>query len=112
MKTVLTGELARKRQQIMRSHNFLLVGLLALVSIAALAFSRLPRGGPYRLWIFLGSILTLELGGIYGIVQHDNKLCRELGFMCPFCGEPLYEARALIVNTLCPKCGRDIQPRP
>ncbi len=114
MKTVLTGELAIKRQRIARSHNLRLIGLLALMFVPVLpvlAFRQLPRGIPYASWICLGLIIVLEAGGIYSIVQHDNRLCRELGFMCPFCGKPLYENRALIWNTLCPKCGKDIQPR-
>jgi len=49
--------------------------------------------------------------GISQIIKHDNQLCHLLGFLCPFCPKPLYEPRALIANTLCPKCGKDVVNR-
>ena len=114
MKTVLTGELAAKRQRIARSHNLRVVAMLATFLAAGLVFAlMLPRGRPHSSVViaFLICLLVVEGYAIYRIVQHDNELCREIGFMCPFCGKPLYENRALIWNSLCPKCGRDIQPR-
>ena len=108
MKLVLTGELLAKRQQIAKSHNFwtllLFVGILGLIP----GLVRLMRGIPRGFTITLPILIAAAAYAIYRIIQHDNQLCRELGFMCPFCGKPLYESHALLYNTLCPKCKRDI----
>ena len=108
MKSVLTGELLAKRQRIAKSHNFrtllLFLGVLGLI----LGLLRLLHGIPHGFIIMLPFLIAAEACAIYRIIQHDNQLCRELGFMCPFCGKPLYESHALLYNTLCPKCKKDI----
>jgi len=110
---VLKGELARKRTLIAKSHNARVIGLLAatLAFLLIVASAVQPKRGN---WItrslLLASLIPMEIYGLYRIIRHDNEMCRELGFLCPFCGQPLYESRALLYNTLCPKCGKDIQP--
>ena len=111
MKSVLTGELAEKRKRIAKRHNFLLLaGFPIVASAILLAFSRIqfPPHSQYPLPLFFGTVLVVEGFGLYLLLQYDQKLCRQMGFMCPQCGKPLYEPRALLWNTLCPKCGKDI----
>jgi hypothetical protein len=113
VKTVLTGELAEKRAQIAKSHNLRVVGFLGAASIALLTFSGVQHIFLFRfshasVLLFLCALIISEAYAIYRTIQHDNQMCRDLGFICPFCHQPLYEARALIWNTLCPKCGKDI----
>lgn len=72
-----------------------------------------PRTANHRLTSFgLTWFLPLLLGeayGIYRIIKHDNELCRQLGYMCPFCQSPLYEARASTwISGLCPKCRKSV----
>jgi len=67
----------------------------------------------HRSLLFAGLvvIVLIEAYGLYRIVQHDYDLCRDLGYICPFCQKPLYEARAgTHLNGLCPKCGKSILP--
>jgi ribosomal protein L37AE/L43A len=108
VKSVLQGELAAKRNQIAKTHNRLVITLLGVLFVAMIGFAALARGIPHAVPVFLTSLVIGEVYGIYRIVLHDNEQCRQLGFICPFCHKPLYEARALIWNTLCPKCGEDI----
>ena len=108
MKTVLQGEWAAKRNKIAKTHNLLVLALLVAIFLPALGLMALPRGTRYAVPVVVALMILGEAYGIYRIVQHDNAQCRRLGFLCPFCGKPLYEARALIWNTLCPKCGKDI----
>jgi hypothetical protein len=113
VKTVLTGELAQKRALIAKSHNLRVMAFLGAASVAFLVFIgmqkillvRIPRAS---VLLFLGALIISEAYAIYRTIQHDNEMCRDLGFMCPFCHQPLYEARALVWNTLCPKCGQDV----
>ncbi len=51
----------------------------------------------------------IEAYGLRHIVHRDNELCRQLGYLCPCCHEPLYESRAATwANGLCPKCNKSI----
>ena len=115
MKSVLPTELETKRLKIAKSHNLRCFCLLALLFcglfLMAMLVPRTCDHKPTRLGL-LGSFLligSMEAYGIYKIVQHDNGMCRELGYMCPFCHKPLYEARALTwLNGLCPKCRKNV----
>jgi hypothetical protein len=109
VKTVLQGEWEEKRNKIGKTHNLLLIAVLPIAFVAANLVSMvLPRGTPYIVVVFLAVFVGTEGYGIYRIFRYNNDQCRRLGFMCPFCGKPLYEPRALIWNTLCPKCGKSI----
>jgi hypothetical protein len=113
VKTVPTGELAQKRARIAKSHKLRVVAFLGAASAAFPVFLGvqkpfLVRIPPTSVLLFLGFLIISEAYAIYRTIQHDNEMCRDLGFMCPFCHQPLYEARALIWNALCPKCGKDI----
>jgi hypothetical protein len=92
VKTVLQGEWEEKRNKIGKTHNLLLIAVLPIAFVV----------------VFLAVFVGTEGYGIYRIFRYNNDQCRRLGFMCPFCGKPLYEPRALIWNTLCPKCGKSI----
>lgn len=111
MKTILTGELAEKRDKIMKSHSIRLFALSAIALpfpvIMTLAAQSLRIRVSYPLLLPAISFFILAIGFRH-IVQHDARLCRDLAFLCPFCQKPLYEPRALLINTLCPKCGKDI----
>lgn len=68
----------------------------------------LPRGFPHAFVVVIAGLIAVEGYGLYRILQHDKDMCLQLGFICPFCHKPLYEPHALIWNTLCPKCKKDI----
>jgi hypothetical protein len=51
----------------------------------------------------------IEIYGLRRIIQHDNELCLQLQYLCPFCHTPLYESRASTwANGLCPKCRKSV----
>jgi hypothetical protein len=108
VKTVLQGEWAEKRNKIAKRHNLLVLALLAAIFLLGLSLMSLSHHIPHAVPVAVVLMFIGEAYGIYRIVQYDNEQCRQLGFLCPFCGKPLYENRALIWNTLCPKCGKDI----
>jgi hypothetical protein len=117
MKSVLPPELESKRLRIAKAHNWAVVCLLALIFAGFLLYAAfVPRNAnhrPTRLGLFAGllSVVLVEAYGLYRIIRHDNEMCRELGYMCPYCQKPLYEARASTWMTgLCPKCGKSVIP--
>lgn len=72
------------------THASLMTGIIALVVAVAVAG-------------------LVEAYGLRRIVERDNELCRQLGYLCPFCHEPLYESRAATwANGLCPKCRKSV----
>jgi hypothetical protein len=114
LKSVLPPEMEAKRIRIGKRHNLLVLALLPAVGL-------LPLGtiwmGAAVLHAHTNSILCLALAltvltvgyGIYRIIQHDNALCRQFGYMCPYCHQPLYEPHATTyLNGLCPKCKKSV----
>ncbi len=114
MKSVLPPELESKRIKIAKVHNLLvcvLLGLLFGLLLIAVLLPHSPTHKPFSMVLVVAflAIGLLEAYGIYRIIQHDNELCRQLGYMCPFCHKPLYEARASTwVDGLCPKCHKSV----
>ncbi len=115
MKSVLPAELESKRIKIAKAHNLLVCALLGMLFLGLVLMAALvPRGPshkPSNMGLVAGflAIGILEAYGIYRIIQHDNDLCRQLGYVCPFCGKPLYEPRASTwANGLCPKCRKSL----
>lgn len=114
-KSVLPVELESKRIKIAKAHNLLVCVLLGMLFVGLLLIAVLLPHGPTHKpsnMAFVGAFLAiglLEAYGIYRVVQHDNELCRQLGYICPFCNKPLYEARASTwVDGLCPKCHKSV----
>ncbi len=115
VKSVLPVELESKRIKIAKVHNLLVCVLLGLLFVGLLLITVLMPHGPTHKpssMALVGAFLAIGLLEAYGIcrvVQHDNELCRQLGYMCPFCDKPLYEARASTwVDGLCPKCHKSV----
>ncbi len=55
--------------------------------------------------IILPAVVVGSVAIIYFILRGDDRLCREMDFMCPHCRKPLYDARSFIsVNGRCPHC--------
>ena len=111
MKSVLSPESEAKRVRIAKAHNRLVIVLLISMILFLFIFIWIVPHGlskPSRIEAVVGSFLiiaALEAYGIYRIIKHDEELCRQLGFMCPHCGKPLYESRSFInITGRCPKC--------
>jgi len=113
MKSILPTELESKRRRIARTHNSLCVYMLALVfgsfllGFAVIHITHASR--PTGIVVLVVAVVVaglIEIFGLRRIVQHDNELCHQLDYICPFCHEPLYEARASI--GLCPKCRKSV----
>ena len=114
MKSILPAELESKRVEIAKSHNLRCVCLLGVLFVGVFLIAAFRSTQPtsptpaLALLCFL-PLLLVEAYGIYRIIQHDNELCRQLGYMCPYCQKPLYEARAYTwINGLCPKCRKSV----
>jgi hypothetical protein len=112
MKSILPPELERKRLQIAKIHNRLVIGLLISLFAAwllLLAFASSVAAGPgFLLPAFVITVLC-EGYGLYRVFQYDKALCLKLNFMYPHCHKPLYEPRSFInVTGRCPKCKETI----
>lgn len=115
MKSVLPPDLESKRQKIAKTHNRLVLGLLAgMFATIFLLLGIAPKRNPLGRDFLLGGVFTLvvlEAYGIYRIIKYDEELCRQLNFMCPHCHKPLYEPRGFInITGRCPKCKKLIIP--
>ena len=116
VKSILPTELESKRLAIAKSHNLLCVYMLALVlGIPLLVIAVFDITHPSLKTGMVGLVVAvvveglIEAFGLRHIVQRDNELCRQLGYLCPFCHEPLYQSRAATwANGLCPKCRKGI----
>jgi phage FluMu protein Com len=114
IKSILPPDMESKRIRIGKRHNSLVLILLLAVGILPIALmlagAAFFRG--YHNAIVVVALLLMVLSGGYGlfrIIEHDNAMCRQLGYMCPTCHKPLYEAHAATyLNGLCPKCKKSI----
>jgi hypothetical protein len=114
LKSVLPPEMEARRLKIGKRHNSLLLPLI-------IAMGALPIGA---VWVgaavipgYNHAVLSVALAvtalmagyGLYRVIQYDNALCRQPGYMCPNCHKPLYEPRAITyLNGLCPKCKKSV----
>jgi hypothetical protein len=115
MKSVLPPDLEAKRVQIAKTHNRLVLFLLAgLFLVLFLLIGIAPKRDQHGWTLLLGGIvilLILEGYGLYRILMYDQEMCAQLNFMCPHCHRPLYEPRGFInVTGRCPKCKQRIIP--
>lgn len=114
MKSVLPHDLEVKRLTIAKTHNRLVLSLLAgLFAVLFLLIGIAPKNTRGRYFLFGGlfGAMILEGYGIYRIFQYDKQLCTKLGFICPHCHKPLYEPRGFInITGRCPKCARPVVP--
>lgn len=115
IKSVLPAELEAKRTRIGKAHNRLVIALLGVMFLCLILLGILvPRDAAHKpivTWLVAGFVLIVaaEAYGFYRIIGHDNQLCHELGYLCPLCHQPLYEARASTWLTgCCPKCKQKI----
>jgi hypothetical protein len=115
MKSVLPPALESKRITIEKVHNrrvfYLMIAVFTTLIAAILVMPRdLPK--PYRIGVGIGYLIlvaAIEAYGIYRIFKGDQRLCKSLGFLCPYCLAPLYEPRAsLPITGRCPKCKKSI----
>ena len=96
-KSVLPPELELKRATIAKAHNrrvFLLLPMLAvLFSLLFLSLPLVPHSWSkaYLFGFILLIIAPLEGYAIYRVSKFDDRLCKDLDFMCPHCHKPLYE---------------------
>ena len=115
VESVLPAELEAKRRRIAKAHNRLVLALLGLMFVGLLVLAvtvlrdRSHKPTLADLVTGIAILLIAEAYGFYRIIRHDNELCREIGYMCPLCHQPLYEPRASTWLTgCCPKCKKKI----
>lgn len=114
IKSILPPEMESKRIRIGKRHNSLT--MILMLSVLVLMIATMWAGAVllpgYRhaiIMIALAGSILFEGFGLYGIIETDNAMCRQLGYLCPNCRKPLYEARATTyLNGLCPKCKKSI----
>lgn len=111
LKSILPPDMESKRIAIAKTHNRFLLTLMSSVFAGWLVVVLTASHQPFVLWATL-FISALVIGwGIYYVIQRDNALCQKLGYICPHCHKPLYEAHASTYLTgLCPKCKRSVVP--
>lgn len=114
IKSVLPPDLESKRIRIAKSHNQLSLALLLATSVFLIGTIWIgaavtPGHAQSIIWVALLVAALIAGYGIRYVIQHDNALCRQLGYMCPSCREPLYEAHATTYLTgLCAKCKKSV----
>ena len=114
IKSVLPPDMESKRVRIGKVHNQLCLALLLVTGVLPIGaiWVRAVVIDHYAQAIFWVALLMAALTegfGFYRIVQYDNALCRQLGYVCPICHEPLYEAHATTyLSGLCPKCKKSV----
>jgi len=114
MKSVLPAELESKRIKIAKTHNrlvcVLFAGLIVALSLSIPFLDIAYLKKEPIVGVFLGFlVIGAEVYGLYRIIRHDKELCHMLGYLCPICREPLYEARASTwLNGMCPKCHKSV----
>lgn len=114
MKSILPAEMEAKRIKIGKRHNWLVLALvpaMGILPIATIWFGAAVIPSHNHSALLLALVMTALVAGygIYRIIQHDNALCRQLGYLCPNCHKPLYEPHAATyLNGLCPKCKKSV----
>ncbi len=114
IKSILPPDLDSKRIRIGKRHNSLV--LILMLAVGILPIATMWAGAAflhgYHNAIVVVALLLMVLTGGYGlfrIIEHDNAMCCQLGYMCPNCHKPLYEAHAgTYLNGVCPKCKKSI----
>jgi len=85
-----------------------MLGILFLLIFLTLELTKLGSSRLEKEHITLACavvIVCAEIYAIYRILKYDKALCRQIGFVCPHCSEPLYRTHALIFRTgKCPAC--------
>jgi hypothetical protein len=115
MKSVLPAEMESKRRRVAKTHNRLVFALLGVMFVGLLLLAAaVPRDSSHKPTVAgfitgIAMVVAVEAYGFYRIIRHDNDLCREIGYLCPLCHQPLYEPRASTWLTgICPKCKQKI----
>lgn len=114
IQSVLPPDMESRRIRIAKDHNRLCMVLLLATGVFLIG--TIWIGGAIThghdqpiLWITLLIAALIAGSGIRYIIQRDNALCRRLGYMCPICHRPLYEAHAATyLSGLCPKCKQSV----
>lgn len=111
LKSILPPGMESKRIAIAKTHNRFLLTLMLSVFAGWFVVALTASHQRFVFWAAL-FVSALVIGwGIYYVIQRDNALCQKLGYICPHCHKPLYEARANTYLTgLCPKCKRSVVP--
>ena len=112
----LPEDLRAKQRACVRRHNrqlfSWLVPLFACLFVLIYALLHVPV--EYG-WIVRASLLpwgVLALYAIFAVLRADRAFCRQIGFVCPACTKPLYQASSafggdfspLVVRGECPHC--------
>jgi hypothetical protein len=107
-KSILPNELESKRIAIGTRHNRL-VGMMTLVALAALFLTIVYLAHTREFWVGIVGLGTIEVYALRRVLQYDDQMCKQLGFICPHCQKPLYEPRSFVkLNGRCPKCQKSI----
>jgi hypothetical protein len=110
IRDALPPDLRIKQRVCVRRHNLRVFGLYVLMMLClTLSFCEIFSDNIIGFCLFAAAIVVV----IYFIAtmpRADAKFSRRIGFVCPFCNEPLYFASSvgqyscLITNGECPHC--------
>ncbi len=113
----LPETLRAKQRECVRHHNQAVFGLVAVVFLTILGFLFLqPKGFHLRIGWLAAAVLIEAVPGFVLIKRRDDRRCREIGFVCPACGKPLYYASdryaqsRLLTHGECPHCHGRVVP--
>lgn len=126
--TKLPESLEKKRKTIARMHNRMVLLITPVFSgglFGVLHFLRTVHewGKTHPLTITTFSVFLILAGILFlawflwFVKWYDNRLCRELDFMCPYCKKPLYVILTRETGSdrlfagRCPKCDKDLNAK-
>ena len=115
----LPPELESKRLLVAKRHNLLaggwglfLLGMPTIFLFLVNSRQRLAHAVPTKV-VAIGFVIEFVLlfAGLFRILKYEERLCAEIGFVCPHCGKPLYVARDMgLLDGICPKCHNSLLP--
>jgi hypothetical protein len=110
MREELPPDLRAKQRICVRRHNLRVIGLSVLMMLClGLVFCEIFSDNIIGFCLFSAAIVVI-LYFISVMPRADAKFSRRIGFICPFCNEPLYSASSvwqyslLITRGECPHC--------
>lgn len=103
----------------MHRHNLhVYVALAAILPFLYLG-ARIAHSYHVAGFALLITVLIVEVYVVLRVIPRaDTNYCVRLGFVCPFCNQPLYKASDIVTSSPlitrgeCPHCGKSLIPSP
>jgi hypothetical protein len=112
---LLPPELRNKQRKCVRRHNLWIFAALSAFFIDAFVALGLIRRNPSLAIALLIALLIFQIYLAFAKFRGDSqRYCHEIGFLCPYCGQPLYYASSLgdysplITRGECPRCQKSL----